>query len=180
MSVIDLKKDQKGVLADAINEVSHDIWPEDYPEPLTGEQILIYGSYEDYWTDWWGWENAKAVTVGPHPIYLPWPKADTQKFKFVAAPFGSYFNGHIDLSWLTKDDFTNGKISQAAAIKAYGLLIDFCELKGINWTGLFPDVQLPIVQWDWQWGLEYSLAFHFTVNVVVGPIFLYIPNEILD
>ena len=180
MSVIDLKKTQNGVLADAINRVSHFRNPENHPEPLTGEQVLIYGAYEDFWSKLWGWKNAKAVTLGPHPTNLPWPKAGTQQFKFVAAPLGDYFNGHIDVSWLTPDHFTNGMINAVPAKQIFDALIDLCDAKGINWTGLFPDVQLPIVQWDWEHGFELSLAFHFTVNVVVGPIFLEIPNSLTN
>lgn len=174
MSVIDLKKTQNGILADAINKVSHFRYPEDHPEPLTGKQVLIYGAYEDFDVNWWGWYGAKQVTLGPHPLYLPWPKAGTAKFKFVPANLVDYFDGHVDVSWLTPADFDGQTIRDASARILLEKLIELCTSKGINWTGLFPDVQVPFIRYDNYRG--YCFCFYFTVNVVVGPIYLKVPN----
>ena len=180
MSIIDLTKTQNGILSDAINNLAHYSNPENNPEPLTSNQVIIYGEYENFSTKMWGWENAKSVELGPNQTNLPWPKAGTQKFKFVPASVSNYFNGHVDIHWLTKDDFADGNIKEISATRILNLLTELCDTKRINWVSLFQDIELPVVHWDTEYGLEQTLSFKFKNNVLVGPIFLKIPNDITN
>ncbi len=176
MPVIDITKDRREILASAINGVSHDIKPEFHPEPLTAIQLYVFGTFEDYITNLYGWKDAKSIKMAANPNHIDWENSSSADFKFSPANVGEYFNGHLDVSWLTADNFTDGVLNLDASYTLYDQLIALFVEKGINWTSLMSDIQLPFVQYDTDFGIGNALAFHFTANVLVGPIFIAIPT----